>query len=150
MMEGPVREIAVRRATELDCLRAIRLMADLDLIHSAISMRNLWVVCEEGHVVGAAHLEVCGPGLFLSSVGIAQTHRHMGLARRLVETMLRDVDADVYIYTIIPHFFEKLGFAECAAPEGLPLRAIFGCERCDSENCRCMKRPAVVTPGRPT
>lgn len=148
LIGGEVREIEVKRATEADCEGALKLMAGLDLIHAAVSMRNLWVVAEGGQVVGVAHLERCGPGLFLSSLGVAATHRHMGLARRLMEATLKDAETDVYIYTVIPRFFEKLGFVECVAPEGLPSREIFGCDRCEPGSCRCMKRRAGVTSKR--
>jgi len=135
-----VRRIEIRRVTEEEARGAVKLMAELDLIHSALSVRNLWVVLEGESVVGVANLEPCADGFFLSSLGVADTHRNMGLARQLIESMLKGVDADVYAYTVIPGFFKKLGFAEVSAPKGLPPKEMFGCERCDPGICKCMVR----------
>jgi len=133
-----MRRIDIRRAVEEDVEGALRLMGQLDLIHSAVAMRNLWVVMEEADVVGVAHLEHAGESLFLSSVGVRDSHRHMGLGRRLVEAMLKDAESDVYLYTVIPEFFDKLGFVETQPPAHIPPRDVFGCENCELGKCRCM------------
>jgi N-acetylglutamate synthase-like GNAT family acetyltransferase len=58
----------------------------------------------------------------------------------LVEALLQEAEGEVYLATVIPGFFEKMGFQEAPVrPKGL-VKSPEWCGDCPKERCRVMKR----------
>jgi N-acetylglutamate synthase-like GNAT family acetyltransferase len=134
----------VRKAHEGDesAIRAI--LDELDLAYPGMALRDFWIMEAEAGIVAVGRMEMIDDKLFLSSLGVRESHRNRGLAKKLFETMIEGDNRDVYIYTVIPEYFEKLGFVISDQPDSLPEREQFGCERCEPERCVCMVRPRHV------
>ncbi|MFH1829302.1 MAG: GNAT family N-acetyltransferase [Pseudomonadota bacterium] len=134
----------IRRAQKKDWDDITHLLKDMDLVHGSISIQNFWVALQGDKVAAVAQLEPWENYFFLSSVGVRTDCRGRGIATALINQMLSHVKHDIYLYTIIPEFFEKLGFENTDPPDGNDYRRHFDCDECAPEKCACMKRP--VTP----
>lgn len=129
----------VRRAHAREWGEIKEIIRDLDLDHPRLSCENFWVAEADRRIAGIAHLEMCGEGLYLSSVGVSKEKRGLGIARSLMEKILEDTEGRVFVYTIIPDFFRRFGFVEARPPPGIPPREIYNCRStCDANRCVCM------------
>ncbi len=140
----------VRRAKPEEESLVKALESKLDLAGVPLSFNETWVVEEEGGLIGLARLSDLGEAYFLSSVGILPEKRRLGLARQLLQTMLANRDKDVYLYTVIPEFFLRLGFVSAFAPPFLPPKELFDCHLCQPERCCCLVKRKETTGGRET
>lgn len=129
--------IKIRKAKEDDYNSALNLIKQLDSVVPE-GTRDLWVALDNSQIVGVAKLEDFGEYIFLSFVGVGVSHQKRGIARLLLEKLLQDKQKDVYLYTIIPEFFEKFGFKITAPNPNLPSKKNLGCENCEPRKCVCM------------
>ena len=104
--------IEIRRAKKTDSDAIDGLLRDLELSHPSLSIDNTWVATEQGEVVGCVHLEDFGNNVYLSSLGVVGEKRKRGVASLLIEEAASAFNKDIFIYTIIPGFFEKQGFIQ--------------------------------------
>jgi N-acetylglutamate synthase-like GNAT family acetyltransferase len=135
----------IRRAQENDLADITRLLDEMDLAHGSISLSNFWIAKEDGEVVGIAHLEPVRRIQYLSSVGVRKDRRGRGIATALIDKILTHAEQDVFLYTVIPEFFERQGFMKTDPPEGDDYRRYFDCSACTPDKCVCMKRSAFTT-----
>ncbi|MBN3033745.1 MAG: GNAT family N-acetyltransferase [Candidatus Saganbacteria bacterium] len=135
--------VKVRQARDADRPAIEEIIRQLDLSYPAQTLGNFWVAEEKNRVVGIAALREFRDFYFLSSVGVAPGRQHKGVATKLLDKLLAGRHKDIYLFTVIPAFFLRFGFAAAAEPpEGLPLRATFGCDRCTPDLCVCLRRSA--------
>lgn len=135
----------LRRSTDGDSSEIEAVLRDLDLWYPTIRMEDCWVASEGSRIVAVACLEEVGDHLFLSSLGVIPSLRGRGIASRLVDTIEGEASSDIYLYTIIPGFFERLGFERATAPDKISRREAFECERCEPDKCVCMVRHCDVS-----
>jgi len=132
----------IRPAVPADREAVYRILKEQDLDYSRLTFDNFWVAEESGTVVGVARLEEFVNFLFLSSVGTAGDRQGKGVATNLLDHILKERRKDTYLYTLIPGFFQRLGFEVAPILCGLPAREVFDCEDCRPPDCICMKRKA--------
>ncbi len=132
----------IRRAGASDREAVYRILKEQDLDYSRLTFDNFWVAEEAGTILGVARLEEFGNFFFLSSVGTAKDEQRKGVASGLLANILEGRGKDTYLYTVIPGFFQKLGFEAAPILCGLPAREVFDCEDCRPPDCICMKRKA--------
>lgn len=135
----------IRKAQDSDEAAIRAILDELDLVYPGIVLQDFWVVENQAWIIAVGRMEEIGDMLFLSSFGVRELHRRRGVAKQLFETMIENDSRDVYIYTVIPEFFEKLGFVRTNKPDHLPEREQFGCEWCELERCVCMVRSKHVS-----
>ncbi len=128
----------IRRANQKDTPQIKDILRDLDLYHPSRIPDDFWVADENGKIVGVSCLTDYDDFLFLSSVGVIETHRHKGIAKSILEEIFSGTKKDIYLYTIIPDFFKQFGFQIVDAPKKIPSRECLGCESCRLDNCVCM------------
>jgi N-acetylglutamate synthase-like GNAT family acetyltransferase len=117
------------------------LMDALELSYPAMDLSCFWVVEQNGRIVGAAELKDFRHCSLLSCVGVRQELQGLGIGRILTNAVVRHARHDVYLYTRVPGFFRKTGFAHAELmPPDLPPRSIYGCEDCDPQFCFCLVR----------
>jgi len=164
--------IMIRKAMEKDWDEIAHLLKDMHLAHGSISIQNFWVTLEDDQVIAMAQLEpidlrdpstspstqqvecsaslrmrgrkTSTPHIFLSSVGVRNDYRGRGIAKALINKMLLHVDQEVYLYTIIPEYFGKLGFVRTTPPDEDDYRKHFDCKSCTADKCICMKKPVTL------
>ena len=134
-----------RRSTDTDSSEIEAVLRDLDLWCPTIMMEGFWVAEEGGRIVAVARLEEAGGCYFLSALGVIPSFRKRGIASELVERMAGERGGETYLYTIIPGLFERLGFEEVSAPDQIPRREAFECDKCEPDRCVCMVRRCDVS-----
>ncbi len=120
--------------------QALGLARDLGLGYPGMEADKLWIAEDEGRIVGVVALRSHPDCLELCSLGVDPGHRNRGLGRALVEAVMKHAPGDVHLGTVIPGYFERLGFHITAAvPKSfLKKRASGWCEDCDVEQCAVM------------
>jgi N-acetylglutamate synthase-like GNAT family acetyltransferase len=129
-----------RPAVKEDGKEIIAIIKALDLSYPNQSLDGFWVAEEDGKIMGISCLEKFEDFYFLSAVGVPEKYRLHGIASKLVNKLVRAAKHDVYLYTVIPGYFKKLGFKPIDAPDFLPARQTFSCKKCTPEACTCMVR----------
>ena len=142
--------LAVRPAEPADHAVIFELLRELELDYAARDLRRFLVGEIDGahgaEIVGIAEVRPFEGFALLSCVGIRGDLQGRGLGRDLVTAALDGVGTDVYLYTLVPGFFAKLGFAEATStPPGLPPRWIYGCGSCEPARCHCLVRRPDAT-----
>lgn len=135
----------IRPFQEKDREEVIALLRELDLDYPARSLPDFRVAETGGRIAAMAEMKDFGTGWLLSCVGVPEALQGSGIGASFVRQILAGADKDVYLYTLIPAFFEKLGFREAAGGNGAPPRSIYDCEHCDPRRCRRL----VWRPRRP-
>ena len=142
-LESASSVLLVRRALPGDFTSISGLLADLELEYPAMDFNCFYVAEKNGETVATAELKELEDCCLLSCVGVREDLQGTGIGRDFTLEVLRDASKDVYLYTLVPGFFKKLGFIEALTlPPGLPGRAIYGCRNCDPTLCRCLFRTA--------
>lgn len=130
----------IRKTRPEDRSRIGDILNELDLAYEALSFDDVWLVEEKGKVLSVAELCDHGDSFLLSAVGTVRSSQGKGIASRLLKMILKDLDKPVYLYTLIPEFFARLGFVPIGASDRPPSREIYNCATCDPSRCVCMVR----------
>jgi len=103
---------------------------------------RFWVAEEDGRIAGMVALKEQPDCLELCALGVEPSHRGRGVAKGLVEALLAEAAGAVHLATIIPGFFEALGFVrtEDVPPSFPKKRNTSWCEGCDQRLCTVMVR----------
>ncbi len=133
--------IAIRRATISDYEQILQILKDRELEYPSLNLDNFWIAEDGNIIVSITRFEDIGNCYFISSVGTKKDFEGKGLASKLIKK-ISNQQKDVYLYTIIPDFFEKLGFKTVKTPPFLPRREVFNCKDCSPNVCVCMIRRA--------
>ena len=128
----------IHHAKKADIPAIFALLQRLDTPVPKETDSDFWVAKQNGKIVGVARLEEYKDFYFLSFVGTDPEHQRQGIARHLLEKIFKDLGKDVYLYTIIPEFFERLGFKITLITDNLPSKENLGCEQCEPDKCVCM------------
>jgi N-acetylglutamate synthase-like GNAT family acetyltransferase len=133
----------VRKAGEEDFLQIIELARSLDLDTPGMEGDRFWVAEEEdGRIVGVVALKKHPDCLELCALGVEAAHRGRGIAKALVEALMAEARGDVHLATIIPGFFEAVGFERTTdVPRTfIDRKRAEWCEGCDRRLCTVMLR----------
>jgi N-acetylglutamate synthase-like GNAT family acetyltransferase len=133
--------IQIRNATKKDVETIRQILKDVDEQTSSMSFNNFRVAENEGKIVGTVKLDEYDDFIFLSSLAVSPGMQKRGIAKEIMNHVLKDSTKAIYLYTVLPEFFLKFGFKVVEAPEKLPSKSKNECERCFPEKCVCMMRP---------
>ncbi len=135
--------LKIRKAKEEDNKEIYKLLEEVDEQTSEMTFDDFWVGDMEGKIVGTAKLEEFDDFFFLSSLSVKSEFQGKGVAKAMMEHLLKGTKKDIYIYTVLPEFFKKFNFKAVSAPSKLPSKSNFECERCYPEKCVCMVRKVI-------
>ena len=133
--------LTIRPAGKKDQKAIVKILKELDLFYPALAREGFWVVEQGGRVVATVQLEEHEDFIFLGCLAVVKEEQKKGLARALLEKALGSCRKNIYLYTIIPEFFQKFGFRTTSPIAGLPSKDRYECEYCHPEKCVCMMRP---------
>lgn len=134
--------IVVRPATAQDEAGIISILTAADLHYSGERLTGFTVAADGGKIVGVVRLEEHPAFYFLTSLGVLPAREKQGIASTLLRAVLNKKNKPVYLYTIIPDFFQPFGFAATAPLSALPAKELYGCEQCFPDQCVTMVRRA--------
>ena len=130
----------IRPAYKSDQSAIMEVLKEAELLYPYNVLEG-FMVAEEGlQIVGVVRLQEINGIIFLTSLGVRTAWRDQGIASALLKAVSRSTKKPIYLYTVIPEFFTRFGFAEMSAPAILPPKQIFGCEECYPARCVCMGR----------
>lgn len=130
--------LSIRPATNKDRDAIKKILEDVDLFYSALTMEAFWVAEMNNKIVGTVQLKEYEDFFFLGSLAVVKEKQGKGIARALLKEVLRTHQKNIYLYTIVPEFFEKFGFKITSPPPNLPSKDRYECESCHSEKCVSM------------
>jgi N-acetylglutamate synthase-like GNAT family acetyltransferase len=132
--------VNIRPAEKKDRPAIMEIIKMLDLSYPGQKFDGFRVAEKDGEVAGIANLEEFGGFYFLSAVGVAEAEQHHQIASKLLDKILAGLKKEVYLYTVIPGFFQKFGFEAVEPPAFLPVKQTFSCRECTPALCTCMVR----------
>ena len=148
-MKGKKRALPVRRARQGDAA-AIKEIVDIYAHRAVLLPRSLEDICRHignfavamdgGIIAGVGALHHYSKGLAeVRSLAVRPENKNRGLGRRLVESLAgrarREGIATIFVMTVVPDFFEQLGFRR-VPHSSLPEKVWKDCVSCPRFN-RC-------------
>ncbi|MDH7512027.1 MAG: GNAT family N-acetyltransferase [Clostridiales bacterium] len=130
--------MSVRKALKDDLPQISALAAKHNLDYENMAVDDFWVVEEGDKIIGICGLRKHPDCLELCSLGVEETVQKRGLGRRLVKTLLQETSGDIYLATVIPEFFRKLGFEEAASIPPSMIKKADWCAGCSRAGCTIM------------
>jgi len=131
-----------RKARRGDLPRVRKLAESLGLDSPGMEDDPFWVAEDRGQIEGICGLKRHPDCLELYALGVEENARGRGTGGDLVRALVREVKGDVYLATIIPGFFERLGFLKVSEfPLSMGKRGEW-CEGCNRALCTVMMRKA--------
>lgn len=131
-----------RKAEEKDMVPAGDLARALDLYYPGLESDAVRVAEEAGRIVGLAVLKRHPDCLELCALGVDPAFRGQGIGGRLVGEMAEEARGDLYLGTVIPEYFRRLGFEPAGrTPRAFLVKRASGwCDGCEKEKCVVMIR----------
>ncbi|MDD8027183.1 MAG: GNAT family N-acetyltransferase [Acidobacteriota bacterium] len=130
----------IRSARSEDRPAARALAARLNLDYEGMEEDRFWIAETDGRIVGLVGLKAHIDCLELVGLGVDPGCRSAGTGARLVEALFAAAGADVYLATIIPAFFARVGFLRAeSVPAGMAKDPSW-CEGCPRTGCTVMVR----------
>jgi len=130
----------IREAREQDRPRIRHLAESLELNYPEMENDRFWGADEGGLITGIVGLKRRPDCFELVALGVDPASRQWGVGRKLVQALLEAAPSAVYLATVIPHYFERLGFVRTPlAPTGMAKEPAW-CEGCDTDRCAVMVR----------
>jgi N-acetylglutamate synthase-like GNAT family acetyltransferase len=134
--------LIVRPAKNEDHQRILDIINEVDIYYPSLTLDNFLVLEDKGIVIGCLKLEEYPGFYYLSSLAITINEQKKDFGLKLLAQALKNTTKDVYLYTVYPGLFGKLGFTETEPIAGLPSKSMYICEDCSSDRCVCMVRRA--------
>jgi amino-acid N-acetyltransferase len=132
----------IRKAARSDCEQIHRLARECDVDYPGMEKDDFLVAERDGRVLGIVGLKRHTGCLELCGLGVAAANRGLGIGGRLVFELLAGVREDVYLATVIPGYFERLGFERAAAIPPAMVKSQDWCAGCRRDLCAVMVRRA--------
>jgi N-acetylglutamate synthase-like GNAT family acetyltransferase len=86
---------------------------EFELDDRGLVKEDFLTLSKSNHLLAFGRLKRYSGFSELCSLGVIQAVRHRGLTRKLVNALSQSCNTPIYLVSIIPHFFEELGFAIC-------------------------------------
>ena len=133
----------ILKAAQPDWEQIVRLARECDVHYPGMEKDDFWVALEGTRVVGIVGLKRHPGCLELCALGVDEASRGSGIGRRLVSGLLAGVSEDVFLATVIPGYFEGLGFERPSAVPPSMIKDADWCAGCNRDLCTVLvRRPA--------
>lgn len=106
------------------------LVEELWLDNETMMPEQFRVLSDKGKVIAFGRLRDYADATELCSVGVIKESQHKKFGTEMVSYLLNQAKGDVYLVTIIPGFFARLGFKAIEIPPA-PIRRKL--QRCNTE-----------------
>lgn len=131
--------LTIRPARKNDHNEILNILKGLDLYYSGLKLKDFWVAEDQGRIVGVVQLEEFPNFLFLGSLGVPAEKQNQGVGKVLMGQVLSKAKKDVYLYTVIPKFFQRFNFKIATEkPVDIPTKERYECEFCHTDRCVTM------------
>jgi len=128
----------IRKAAKTDFSQVRRLAARFDLDYADMEADNFWVAAQGPGIVGICGLTQHPDCLELRSLAVSDRFRDRGVGRELVAALFEQTGGDIFLTTVIPDYFSKLGFEPATAVPASMVKPEDWCVGCRRDLCRVM------------
>ena len=132
--------MVIRKAKKNDISQIISLAAKYNLDYEGMEADDFWVATEGTQTVGICGLRKHPDCQELCSLGVEEAFRQKGLGSQLVKSLLQDTNGAIYLATVIPEFFAKLGFKKASTIPSSMIKKAEWCAGCNQDRCTIMLR----------
>ena len=130
------------RTAKAEDFPAIQKLAEKLYLDSADMRAEEFTVAEdERKIVGIGRIIKHTDCQELATFGIEETHRKKGIGKKLIAELIKKANGPVYLATIIPEYFAKLGFRKAEKIPPSMAKKSDWCEGCSRQNCTVMISP---------
>jgi len=130
------------RTAKAEDFPAIRHLAEKLYLDSADMQAEEFVVAEdEGKVAGIGRIIKHPDCLEIATFGVEEAFRKQGVGKKLLGELIKKANGPVYLATIIPEYFEKMGFKKTPKTPPSMAKKSDWCEGCSRQNCTVMISP---------
>ena len=130
----------IRKAISADWDRIYQLAEECGLDYPGMDKDDFLVAEDGGRLRGIVGLKRHPGGLELCSLGVEPGGRRRGVGGELVKALLAGLREDVYLATVIPGYFERLGFRRTAVFPDAMVKDPDWCAGCRRDLCTVMVR----------
>lgn len=130
----------VRKARKADFLQIVQLARKYSLDYAGMEADDFWVVGEAGRIRGICGLKRHPECVELCALGVEEKWRRLGLGIQLARAVVRNVKGELFLATVIPDFFVRLGFERAEAVPASMVKKAEWCAGCTPELCTVMVR----------
>jgi len=134
--------LIIRPANQSDLPMIMNILKVIDLYYPNYRTDSFWVAEMNNNIVGVVRIEEHPDFALIESLGILPQYQKQDIARQLLEESTKDLNKDLYLYTIIPEYFCKLDFNPLPPPSFIPSKDRYDCDDCQPKKCVCMIRKA--------
>ncbi len=122
--------------TEYPIVRKILKDLDLALNTGYQEIKDFVVAKKNQEIIGIAELREYPHFFLLNSFGIRSGYQNRKFGKTFLINLVENLTKPIYLYTIVPHFFQKVGFKITDfLPQDLPKQEMYQCHQCEPENC---------------
>jgi amino-acid N-acetyltransferase len=128
----------IRAARKTDFAQIRALAASFNLDYGDMEADDFWVAAAGKKIVGICGLKKHADCQELCSLGVAPVFQKRGLGRKLIGALLEATDGEIYLTTIIPGYFERLGFEKADPLPPSLVKPPEWCLGCRPDLCRAL------------
>lgn len=138
-------DMEIRKAVKKDKEPIMKLIKEAGLFVPCMRFDDFFVAYRGENLIGVAKLKTHGKYKIheLSNVGVKDGWRKCGIGSLLVNKMIDRAKYDMYLNTVNPGFYEKLGFKETKEVPKVMKKNRTWCKACDKNLCKTMVKQIV-------
>jgi N-acetylglutamate synthase-like GNAT family acetyltransferase len=133
-------DLEIRKARKQDKAPVMKLIRETDLFAPRLRYEDFIVAYRGENLVAVARFKTHKKSRIheLSNLGVKDGWRKCGIGSLVVSKIINRTKYDMYINTVTPGFYEKLGFKTVKeAPKALKKNGAW-CKGCDKKSCTTM------------
>ena len=133
-------DLDIRKATSKDKDSVVKLVKESGLFVPHMRLSDFIVAYRGQNLVGVARLRTHKKLKIqeLSNVGVKDGWRKCGIGSFIVSKIMAKVKYDLYLNTVNPGFYEKLGFLKVEKAPSVMKNNKAWCRKCDKTLCATM------------
>jgi len=126
-------EVLIRPALEFDIEKIMPYIYEYGLDDENLENRQFYIAEIENKLAGFGRFKSYGEVYELATLGVLENFRGNGIGKKIVEKLISSLHCEeIWITTLIPEYFEQLGFIE---DDNIPYEILLKCERlCEKLN----------------
>ena len=128
----------IRKAGKADFPQVRALATSYNLDYDHMESDDYWVAAEGRRIVGICGLKKHPDCWELCSLAVEPLFRGKNLGRELVGALLKATEDEIFLTTVIPGYFEKLGFEAAVPIPPSMVKPDEWCVGCRRDLCRAL------------
>ncbi len=135
-------DLEIRKAKKQDKAPLLKLMKETGLFVPRLRMEDFYVAYRGENLVGLARLKTYKQHRMheISNVGVKDGWRKCGIGSMIVSSVIDKARYDIYLNTLTPAFYEKLGFKKAEKVPTPMKKNGSWCKGCEKDKCTTLMK----------